>query len=325
MKVRNIILLIVKLAVSGGLIFVLYRRTPLDEIQKAFAGCDYTLLAFVFLIFVINTSLSAWKWRIFLCSDNINIPLLKLVVSYLIGGFFNVFLPSNIGGDSYRMYDVAKKSKERLRSVISVFADRLTGFVALVSLSLISSVFVAGKLDNAALILLPASIFILLISFLYMIWTEKPIRFLLSLTRLERVAFIANTSEKVLVTFAKYRSQSRVVLKVMLISFAFQFLLIVAVYLMAKALGATVPFVYFSAFIPLITLMEALPISIYGLGIRDIGYVFFFSFAGMSEVETRSLALLFLFMTLLYALVGGFFLLFRLWASHNGTNGEMQQ
>ena len=74
---------------------------------------------------------------------------------------------------------------------------------------------------------------------------------------------------------------------------------------MALSLHTTVPWMYFGAFVPLITLMEAIPVSVYGIGIRDVGYVYFFGMAGMGEVQTRSLALLFLAITVGYSLVGG--------------------
>jgi hypothetical protein len=91
----------------------------------------------------------------------------------------------------------------------------------------------------------------------------------------------------------------------MLISFAFQLSVIVIVWLLALSLHAQVPFFYFSAFVPLITLLEALPISIFGLGLRDFGYVFFFSWTDMTELQTRSLALLFFGIAVSYSLLGG--------------------
>ena len=88
-------------------------------------------LGVVGCIVLVNIVLSSLKWRILLLSDQINIPLSKLVVSYVIGSFFNVFLPSTIGGDSYRIYDIMRQSGQGVRTAASVFADRLSGFIAL--------------------------------------------------------------------------------------------------------------------------------------------------------------------------------------------------
>lgn len=237
------------------------------------------------------------------------------MVSYLIGGFFNIFLPSNIGGDSYRIVDVMQRSREGVRSAASVFADRLTGFIALVSLSLVASVFVAQRLERPGLILLPLGALALLLLVLFLLWQRTWVRVLLRLSRLDRFAPVVRITEKFFVTFARYGADRQVVVRVMAISFLFQFLLIVAVYLMALSLHAPVHWLYFGAFVPLITLMEAVPVSVYGIGIRDMGYVFFFGMAGMSDVQTRSLALLFLAVTFVYSLIGGLLYLGRVYSA----------
>jgi len=65
--------------------------------------------------------------------------------------------------------------------------------------------------------------------------------------------------------------------------------------------------------VPLITLMEAPAISIYGVTIRDYGYVQFFTQVGMSDIETRTLAVLFVVVAVCYSLIGGLFFLYRIW------------
>jgi hypothetical protein len=46
-----------------------------------------------------------------------------------------------------------------------------------------------------------------------------------------------------------------------------------------------------------------------------MGYVFFFGMAGMSDVQTRSLALLFLAVTFVYSLIGGLLYLGRVYSA----------
>ncbi|MCI5121077.1 MAG: hypothetical protein D3908_07805 [Candidatus Electrothrix sp. AUS4] len=144
---------------------------------------------------------------------------------------------------------------------------------------------------------------------------EKPVRALLSLTRLNRFSFLVKLTEKFFLSFQCYGADRKLLTQVMLISFVFQLSVIFIVQLLALALHASVSFFYFSAFVPLITLMEALPISVFGLGLRDVGYVFFFGWVGMSDVQTRSLALLFLGTSMGYSLIGGLVYMFRLLTS----------
>ena len=319
MNRKKILLLIVKLLISGTLLFLLYRKIPLHDLQRLLAGVDYRYLLPIVLLLFVNTLLSAWKWRLLLLADGVNIPLSTLIVTYLIGSFYNLFLPSSIGGDSYRIYDIARKSSEGVRAAASVFADRFSGFLALVLLSLGSSILVALEFHNLLFFFGPLLILFALFAILTALVKEKPVRLFLAVTRLDRFPVITWSTEKFFLSFRCYGADRRLLAWVMGISFAFQLSVISTVYLLSLALHATVSFFYFSAFVPLITLLEALPISIYGLGLRDMGYVFFFGWAGMTDLETRSLALLFVGVTVSYSLIGGVIYVIRIFSADSAS------
>ena len=288
---RQVVIIILKLAVSTFLLFLLYRTTPISQIGELLANVNIAYLPVICLLLFFNTIISAWKWQLFLRADGINLSLVELTISYMSGTFCNLFLPSSIGGDSYRVYDIARKSKQTVRSAASVFADRFSGFIALVSLSLFSSLFVARQFGSIQIVIVPLLLFVVFICALVLLMQQHTLRTLLDFSRLNRIGFVERVSEKLFLSFSCYGSDRKLIYQVMLLSFAFQFSVITVVYLLARALGISVAYFYFSAFVPLITLMEALPISIYGIGVRDYGYVFFFTQAGMSDIETRTLAL----------------------------------
>jgi glycosyltransferase 2 family protein len=309
---KRFLFLFVKLTVSFGLMYLLYRKMPLSELEALMLSVDLRFLPYIFGALLVNTLLSAWKWQILLRSDGVEISLLTLTGSYLIGSFLNMFLPSNIGGDSYRVLDIMRRSKDTMRSATSVFADRLSGFFALVTLSLISSIFVVLKTKDMFFFYVPLVIFFFLVGLIWSLYNQDVIRKGVRMVGLDRFKVITENSEKIFASFSRYGSRFNTVAKVMAISFSFQSLVIVIVFMLAKSLGVSISFFYFSAFVPLITLMEALPVSIYGIGIRDIGYVFFFGSVGMGDLQTRSLAVLFFAMAIVYSLFGGIVLLIRI-------------
>jgi uncharacterized membrane protein YbhN (UPF0104 family) len=173
----------------------------------------------------------------------------------------------------------------------------------------------------------PLLILTLLLIFLYALVKQRPVRIFLHYTRLDRFELFTRLLEKFFLSLNNYGSDRKLLFQVMLISFTFQMSVIYIVYLLALALHASTLFIFFIAFVPLITLMEALPVSIYGLGVRDIGYVFFFSRAGLTDIQTRALALLFLAVTVCYSLVGGLLYLYRLSFSRSASapDGKQQQ
>lgn len=320
---RRYLLILCKLAVSVSLILFLYRKTPFDQITHLLLQVDVRFLLPIALLFFINTLISARKWQLFLIADSIRLPLWGLTVSYMSGTFCNLFLPTNIGGDSYRIYDIARQSSQAARSAVSVFADRLSGFVALVIFSFVSSLWVAISFGSLKFLIIPS---LLMASFLAMsmaLLKQNPVMNLLKMTGLTRFSTVTRLSDKFFASVSRYQAEKGLFIKVMLLSFIFQFSVILVVYLMSRALGANIPFYYFSAFVPIITLMEALPISIYGIGVRDYGYVYFFSQVGMGDVQTRSLALFFMAAAVCYSLIGGLFFLYNLWSRKKSV--ELQE
>ncbi len=120
-KSRRRLLVAFKVLFSSTLIFLLYRKIPVDDLRDLLLEIDFRYFLPISLLLFMNTVLSALKWRLFLLADSVNIPLPTLTMTYLIGSFYNLFLPSNIGGDSYRIYDIAKKSRDGVRSAASVW------------------------------------------------------------------------------------------------------------------------------------------------------------------------------------------------------------
>ena len=185
----------------------------------------------------------------------------------------------------------------------------------MITLALISSIIVSWRIENVLFFIGPLCIFALIVALVIALYKETPIRFLLRLTRLNQISIVDRVTDKLFLSIQRYGSSPRFLVKIMLLSFTFQLSVIVVTFLLALSLKASVPFFYFSAFVPLINLLEALPISIFGIGIRDAGYVFFFEWAGLNEIQTRSLAILFLAVTVCYSLCGGVIFLRRSFTS----------
>ena len=321
---RKRLLLGLKLAVSLTLVWIIYRSVPFDTVSRSLAAVNLRYLPLIFGMLLCNTVISAWKWRIILRSDDVHVPLHRLVVSYLAGTFFNIFLPSSIGGDAYRVYDVARDSGRGASSFSAVLADRLSGFLALALVAVVASVAAARMASNPFLVLVPLAALAALVLMIWALFRRTPVLRMMALLRLDRIAKLDRFANECLASFERYRRDARVAFRIMGISFLFQFLLVTCVAVMAKALGIRIPFVYFCAFVPVICLLEALPISVYGLGVRDVAYVFFFGLVGVSQVATRSLALFYLGTNVAYALFGGVVFAIRLFVGGRNEASALQ-
>jgi len=80
---------------------------------------------------------------------------------------------------------------------------------------------------------------------------------------------------------------------------------ILAAWLIALALHVHVGIGHFFVYVPLIVVLSMIPVSINGIGLRESGYVFFFTKVGVSAESAMAMSLVFLALTLVLGMVGG--------------------
>lgn len=312
-KAKSRLLFLLKAAFSAGLIWLLYRRVDpaatFDQLRGARAGW----IAFFFLLLAANTLISSVKWKLLLAADGIVQPLGRLFASHLTGSFFNLFLPSTIGGDAYRIADIGYHSRRSANAAASILADRMTGFLALACYGLFFSIVARGDMPNwdDRLLLLPAVALAGLLAAGFALFEQRALRRLVSCLPGKSGPRAAIVLDKILVSIGTYARRPDIWIKCLLISFVFQLMAIAAVYSLGSALGLGIPFLPFCFFVPFITLMEMIPVSIFGIGLRDTGYVWFMLAVGRSQADAASLSVLYVAATLLYVAAGGIIFIFR--------------
>ncbi|MFH0908613.1 MAG: lysylphosphatidylglycerol synthase transmembrane domain-containing protein [bacterium] len=310
MKLRQF-LPALRILVSLGLLFLLYRRIDLAQVRATFAQARPGPVALLYALLLLNTVISAFKWKQLLKADGSDIPLRSLVGSYLVGGFLNLFLPSNIGGDAYRVYYVANKSKRTAHSFASVLADRLSGFVVLVLFGFVFGLVGFTTLPSPEVLWIPAIATALLVAAIGTLLHRRFATWCIENLLPSRWEKLRDFSRQLLESVQQYRTAPGVMAQIMTLSFLFQFNACVCIYVLARGLSLDTPFIYFLIFVPFISLLEALPISIYGLGIRDNAYVLFFTTVGMTAAQAAAMALAYVIMTLVYCSSGGLILLLQ--------------
>ncbi|MGC9334690.1 MAG: lysylphosphatidylglycerol synthase domain-containing protein [Anaerolineae bacterium] len=97
----------------------------------------------------------------------------------------------------------------------------------------------------------------------------------------------------------------RALLGALSVSLPFTVALVAIQYAIARALTVDVPFYLFFLFVPLIAIINTLPISFNGLGMREGVYQFLFVPAGVSSAGAIAMSLAFYFLRVAAGLIGG--------------------
>ena len=102
-------------------------------------------------VYFANVLASTWRWRLLLDAQHIRVPPRTLLSSYLVAGFFNNFLPSNIGGDVIRIRDTARPAGSKTLATTIVLADRGIGLLGLVLVAAVGATMAAAvRADGAS-------------------------------------------------------------------------------------------------------------------------------------------------------------------------------
>ena len=137
--------ILVRLLISFGAIgFILYSfRGKLADaftILKTEVRWEYFLIA-VFT-YLVGLCLLAVRLKIMLKVHRILLDFFESFYLGLVGLFFNLFLPSAVGGDVVKIYYAAKHSPgKKIQATTSIIMDRLMGFVALAILTMTAFIF----------------------------------------------------------------------------------------------------------------------------------------------------------------------------------------
>src|SRR5690606_6200648 len=139
------------------------------------------------------------------------------------GSFFNLVLPSTIGGDAYRIADIGRDSARTVNTLASLLADLLTESLRLSAYGL-AFPFVSPPAVSAwkpRLLVLPSLAFVLLMGAGFMLWEQRLLRRATTWMPSALRAPALRILDKLLASMRAYASRPAVWIWSMLISFAF--------------------------------------------------------------------------------------------------------
>lgn len=311
-----------KLAVGLGLMTALVVRADITELLASLRSVNLWYLALMFALPHLMIVLSSVKWQMFLRELGLRLGLARLCGLYLIGTFFNNFLPTMIGGDTVRIYALGRDTGNPSAAVAATFLERLTGFAALVSLlplvllsDLVTTRFPAVRLlVPAVMVGFAAGVGLLL----FPRWRSllRPLRRIRLMDRvfdfLARSRAAVAVAGRSLCTLAATYAMSLV----------FYVGASACVWAAARSLGAHVRMDYLMATVPLVLATAMLPVSVNGLGITEAGFAIFLQLAGVPLPEAVGVGLLLRARMFVTAMIGGLvFLRYRTLSRQSGPPG----
>lgn len=266
--------LALRLAVTAAFLALLISKAhdADDAIPSQHHGITVFLLLAALGCTFLGVVLSAWRWQRVLLLFDVHVPIRTLTSTYLAGLFVGNVLPSTIGGDVLRVARTTDDAHSSQISFASVVLERLTGFVALPLLVFLGFALRPSMLDkdHAKLALVIAIVTWVLLAVI-LVFAGHP-------RMAGRYADNANWTRfigAVHVGVDRLRREPRQLGPVIGTALLYQLSVVIVFMLVFRALDLPVPLTAALAFSPAVLMIQVLPISIGGLGLREGALVVF--------------------------------------------------
>jgi len=253
----------------------------------------FWLIICVLVGFLVNFS-SAVKWCMLANAGGLKVGLFRTWAYYMIGMFYNLILPTSVGGDVVRAYEMGKYTQNQSMSLASVFVERYTGVVVLLLLSLLA-VFINATVFNVPIITYSLLAFSLALAGLG--WLAFDGR---SLKLFQRIfADIHTIFDKIFAKVEKlhdavgiYKKTKGALTWALINSLIFYALAVLNVFTTAKAFELNVDLQAIILATPVIMLLMNIPLSIGNHGIMEFSFTMTFELLGLGAILGLSTALL---------------------------------
>src|SRR5438270_858367 len=134
---KKILVTLFQVSVTIGVLYWVYhdpsRRAQMAE---AIRNAEYRWVGMGILAYAVVEIAAAFRWQVLLKVQKIHLTLPRLSGLFLIGMFYNQFLPGGTGGDIIKSYLLLKETPDRKAgALLAVVFDRFIGLVALVAIT----------------------------------------------------------------------------------------------------------------------------------------------------------------------------------------------
>ena len=281
--------LILKLALSAGVMAFLFSRIPLSSLRQALAGADRGWLVAALAVLVASNLLASYQWERLLRAVEIEIPLWKVCSYYHVGLFFNNFLPANIGGDIARVADASRFAPTRAAALSTVVMDRLIGTVALAGLALMTTLPAIDRFHLSVIYAALVGFFGISVTLLWAVFHPGLLPALERVLARVGLASLKPHLDELARRFRDFRDRRRMLIGLLALATLIQLARVAVHVLVARALGLQVPLPYFFLFVPLLAVIVSLPISLNGIGVREGAGIVLFGLVGVDRARAFSL------------------------------------
>jgi uncharacterized protein (TIRG00374 family) len=280
-----------RLILTAAMLAWIVSEVDLRSVGGVLAGANPAWLVLGAAVNLISVVLAAWRWQRILAGLGVFKQLIQVLRLVLVGAFFNMFLPSSVGGDVMKMVLIAPDVSQREVAISSVLMDRVIGLAVTIGVGLAAVLLLPRVWGDPAVIVTLCLAVAVLCAGMVTIFNRGLIE--LAGRMLPRFIWgrvgplILRVHESLMVI----GRSPRILLETAGISVLRQIAICLSVYCAGLGFGLSItPLAYFAT-VPIAVAITALPVAINGLGLQDNALIFLLATVGLSAAQALSLSI----------------------------------
>jgi uncharacterized protein (TIRG00374 family) len=272
----------IRLFISLSVLLLLLYWADLDALLNSFRSISFSAVMYAFVLILVIRVVMAVRWKVLLNYYQIKASLTKLVEIMFVSNAIGHLLPSGVGADIIRVYELSKHKGSSEKVLASVFLDRVFGLISMLLVALLAAwyAYFSGQLGWMIPLLVSSAVLMFPVVFFIT-------RFLLT----KNISL--QSSNKLLVKISGFYNRFIFALRetdipaygfyiLILLSVLVQFIRCLVFMFIFIGLGSDIAIVHYFIFIPIVFILMLVPISIGGLGVRESALFAFFGPLGQS-------------------------------------------
>ncbi|MEY8780753.1 lysylphosphatidylglycerol synthase transmembrane domain-containing protein [Allomuricauda sp. XS_ASV26] len=273
-KLRKKLITALKIIVSAVLIYFIFTKIELKDIVQTLKKSEPLYLFLALLFFVLSKIISAFRTNLYFHQMGAKVSQLSNLKLYLLGMFYNLFLPGGIGGDAYKGYVIQKVYQPGTKKVVSsLLLDRLSGMLLLFIYACVLALLSKNEFFQSFFWLIVAAIPLSVVAF----WFVNKIFFTSTLP-----VFWKSVSFSALVQLAQ----------------------LVCVLFVLKSLSVDTDFIEYLFVFLVSSIVSVIPLTIGGIGSREVTFLYGAKWLGLDESTSIGISFTFFLITALTSLFG---------------------
>ena len=269
----------VALSITLLLLYLIYSRIDLQVFYRNIININVSYLFWALSLFPVIPIIKAYRWRIIL-GDGINASYFTVLKVLMAGSVFNLFAPSKLG-DFSRVYFCRKElTNDTHRIFNSVIVEKICDVFALCLICLVSLNFV--NVNNS--IKVSILIFSLILFFTILIITSVDFHRFEFLNRLFEKIKLIEIFDDARNLKKEFKNNKVFFLKIFVISIFYWYVVLSQIQMFFLMFNLKASFLLVVSLVPIALFIGMIPITISGIGTRDVALIFLFSGHFSSEI-----------------------------------------